>query len=597
MSRGNLALRLPDGAPFAAGERAALDTILGRASGEQRAWLAGFLAGLAARASGGPQAEADTQPAARAAEPLLILYATESGNAEGVAAKLATAARRQGFKVTLKDVADSSPAEAAKAKNLLLVAATWGEGEPPSRAAGFYRALMAADAPRFEARAVRRAGAGRPRLRQFLLDRPRARRAARGTRRHARGGAGRLRPRFRQPGRGLGRAGAGGAAAGRAGGDRCGDHPPGVRAIAAAEPAWSRERPFPAEVLEHVNLNSSRSDKVTVHLGLSLAGSGLAFEPGDALMLVPENDPAMVGQLLAASGAVADEAFAQRLRRELDVTTLSRATLEAYQGLRPQDGLARLLEGEGWRGFVAGRQVVDLLEAFPSRLEADELASLLRPLPARAYSIASSPLAYPDEAHLLVGLVAYQAHGRQRQGVASGYVAQRLATGATVGTYLRPNRHFRLPETGDTPIVMIGPGTGVAPFRAFVQHRRERGDRGRSWLFFGERRFTHDFLYQLEWQEAVAEGALTRMDVAFSRDQPEKVYVQHRLWERRPELWAWLQEGAVLYLCGDATGMAKDVEAALRRIAADQGGLREDGAAAAWLEELTRERRFRKDVY
>ncbi|HEX6012343.1 MAG TPA: hypothetical protein VFY87_11185, partial [Geminicoccaceae bacterium] len=278
------------------------------------------------------------------------------------------------------------------------------------------------------------------------------------------------------------------------------------------------------------------------------------------------------------------------------VTTLSRATLEAYQRLRPQDGLASLLEGEGWRAFAADRQVVDLLEAFPSRLAPEELVSLLRPLPARAYSISSSPLAYPDEAHLLVGLVDYESHGRRRQGVASGFVAQRLATGASVGAYLRPNRHFRLPETGDTPIVMIGPGTGVAPFRAFVQHRRERGDTGKSWLFFGERRFTHDFLYQLEWQEAAAEGALSRMDVAFSRDQPEKVYVQHRLWERRADLWAWLQEGAVLYLCGDATGMAKDVDATLRKIAVDQGGMDAD-AAMAWLEELTRDRRFRKDVY
>ena len=199
-----------------------------------------------------------------------------------------------------------------------------------------------------------------------------------------------------------------------------------ISRLAAAESDWSRERPFPAEVLEHVNLNSSRSDKVTVHLGLSLAGSGLTFEPGDALMLVPENDPAMVDQLLAASGINRDEAFAQRLRRELDVTTLSRATLETYQRLRPQDGLGRLLEGENWREFVAGRQIVDLLEAFPSRLEADELTALLRPLPARAYSIANSLLAYPDEAHLLIGQVAYQAHGRQRQGVASGYAAQRL---------------------------------------------------------------------------------------------------------------------------------------------------------------------------
>ena len=596
MSRGNLALRLPDGAPFAASERTALDSILGRASGEQRAWLAGFLAGLAARdEAAAPQA--DIQPAVRAAEPLLILYATESGNAEGIAAKLATAARRQGFKVTLKDVADSSPGEAAKAKSLLLVAATWGEGEPPSRAAGFYRALMAADAPRLEHLRFAVLGLGDRAYANFCstgreLD----------ARLEALGGT-RVAARvdcdldFAKPAAAWGEQVL--AALRPAEPTSSGAEiihlefaPP-----AAAEPTWSRERPFPAEVLEHVNLNSSRSNKVTVHLGLSLAGAGLAFEPGDALMLVPENDPAMVGQLLAASGVIADEAFAQRVRREFDVTTLSRATLEAYQGLRPQEGLARLLEGEGWRGFVVGRQVVDLLDAFPSRLETDELTSLLRPLPARAYSIASSPLAHPDEAHLLIGQVAYQAHGRQRQGVASGYAAQRLAPGATVGTYLRPNRHFRLPASGDVPIVMIGPGTGVAPFRAFVQHRRERGDRGRSWLFFGERRFTHDFLYQLDWQEAVAEGALTRMDVAFSRDQPEKVYVQHRLWERRQELWAWLQEGAVLYLCGDATAMAKDVEATLRRIAVDQGGLREDAAAAAWLEELIRERRFRKDVY
>ena len=475
MSRGNLALRLPDGAPFAASERAALDTILGRASGEQRAWLAGFLAGLAARdEAAAPQAEADTQPAVRAAEPLLILYATESGNAEGVAAKLATAARRQGFKVTLKDVADSSPAEAAKAKNLLLVAATWGEGEPPSRAAGFYRALMAADAPRLEH--VRFAVLA-------LGDRAYANFCSTGRELDARlealGGT-RVATRvdcdldFANPAAAWGEQVL--AALRPAEPTSSGAEiihlefaPP-----AAAEPAWSRERPFPAEVLEHVNLNSSRSDKVTVHLGLSLAGSGLAFEPGDALMLVPENDPAMVGQLLAASGVIADEAFAQRVRREFDVTTLSRATLEAYQGLRPQDGLARLLEGEGWREFVAGRQVVDLLEAFPSRLEADELTSLLRPLPARAYSIASSPLAHPDEAHLLIGQVAYQAHGRQRHGVASGYAAQRLAPGATVGTYLRPNRHFRLPESrrradrDDRPGHRRGavPGLRPAPARA-----------------------------------------------------------------------------------------------------------------------------------
>ena len=477
MSRSNLALRLPDGAPFAANERVALDNILGRASGEQRAWLAGFLAGIATR----EVPRSDAQAATQAAEPLLVLYATESGNAEAVAAKLASSARRQGFKVMLKDVADSDPTEAAKAKNLLLVAATWGEGEPPSRAASFYRALMATDAPSFQ------------QVRFAVLamgDRAYANFCSTGRELDARlealGGT-RVAPRvdcdldFAKP------AAAWGEQVLTA--LRPAEPVSGAEIIhldfahAAAELDWSRERPFSAEVLDHVNLNSSRSDKVTVHLDLSLAGSGLTFEPGDALMLVPENDPAMVDQLLVVGGINFDEAFVHRLRRELDVTTLSRATLEAYQRLRPQAGLDRLLEGENWREFVAGRQIVDLLEAFPSQLEAEELTALLRPLPARAYSIANSLLAYPDEAHLLIGQVAYQTHGRQRQGVASGYAAQQLASGVKVGVYLRPNRHFRLPETGDTPIVMIGPGTGVAPFRAFVHTAASAAIRVRTGYF------------------------------------------------------------------------------------------------------------------
>ncbi|HEX6015680.1 MAG TPA: flavodoxin domain-containing protein, partial [Geminicoccaceae bacterium] len=325
MSRGNLALRLPEGAPFASEERAALDSVLGRASSEQRAWLSGYLAGLAAREIGRPEAP----PAPRQAEPLLILYATESGNAEGVAAKLAANARRQGFKVTLKDVADSSPAEAARARNLLLVAATWGEGEPPSRAAGFHRALMAEDAPRFDE--VRFAVLA-------LGDRAYANFCSTGRELDLRLealGATRAAARvdcdldFAKPAAAWGEQALAAL--------RPAEPAVGAEIIhldfaqSAAEPAWSRERPFQSEVLDHVNLNSSRSDKVTVHLGLSLTGSGLTFEPGDALMVVPENDPAAVDELLAAGGTVADEALVQRLRRDLDVTTLSRATLEAYQ--------------------------------------------------------------------------------------------------------------------------------------------------------------------------------------------------------------------------------------------------------------------------
>jgi sulfite reductase (NADPH) flavoprotein alpha-component len=591
MSRGNLALRLPDAAPFGSDERTALSRILGQATAEQRAWLSGFLAGLAANQAPQPAPAA----APRATEPLLILYASEGGNAEGVAAKLAGTAKRQGFKVTLEDVADSSPAAAAKAKNLLVVASTWGEGEPPARAVSFMKALLAEGAPRFDG------------VRFGVLalgDRAYANFCATGREideRLAALGGTRLIDRvdadldYAKP------AAAWGERALEALRPETAEDT-GAEIIhldfphAAAEPEWSRERPFAAEVTDQVILSSSRSEKVTAHLELSLAGSGIAYQPGDALMLVPENDPATVDAVLTAAGIAGDADLATRLRRELDVTTLSRATLETYQALRPQPALETLLSGDGWRGWLEGRQLVDLLQAFPSRLEALELERLLRPLPARAYSIASSPLAFPDEAHLLIGLVDYEAHGSRRQGVASGHVAHRLAKGQEIGIYLRPNRHFRLPEDGATPIVMIGPGTGVAPFRGFVQHRREQGATGKSWLFFGEQRFTHDFLYQLEWQDLVAEGALTRMDVAFSRDQPEKVYVQHRLWEHRAELWSWLQDGAVLYLCGDATRMAKDVEATLARIAQDQGAMDAD-RATAWLDELARQRRFRKDVY
>lgn len=592
MKGSNLALRLPEAAPFAADERSALDTILGRASGEQRAWLSGFLAGLAAN-EGSPRAEPQAAP--RAAEPLLVLYATESGNAEGVAGKLAADARRRGFKPSLVDVADTTPAEAAKAKNLLLVAATWGEGDPPSRAADFQKALMAEDAPRFDGVRFAVLALGDRAYVDFcatgrLFDERLA--ALGGTRAAERVDCDLD---FAKPAAAWGEK----ALAALKPVEPAGSGAEIIRVdfahAAATEQAWSSERPFAAEVIEQVNLNSSRSDKTTVHLELSLEGSGITYEPGDALMLVPENDPAVVDAVLQAAGVAPDEDLAARLRRELDVTTVSRATLEAYQRVRPHADLAAMLEGDGWRSWLPGRHVVDLLDSFPSRLEAGELAGLLRPLPARAYSIASSALAHPDEAHLLVGLVGYEAHGRARQGVTSGFVARRLAKGEQVGAYLRPNRHFRLPEP-DRPIIMVGPGTGVAPFRAFMQHRREQGAEGRSWLFFGERRFTHDFLYQLEWQELAAEGTLTRMDVAFSRDRPQKDYVQHRMWDGRADLWAWLQEGAVLYLCGDATSMAKDVESTLRRIAADQGGM-DEGQAAAWLDGLVRERRFRKDVY
>ena len=280
---------------------------------------------------------------------------------------------------------------------------------------------------------------------------------------------------------------------------------------------------------------------------------------------------------------------------ERDITTLSAKTLETFATETGHAEVRRLLDEGQARSWIEGRQLIDLVEAFPVSLTAEQLTTLTRPLPPRAYSIASSRKEVGEEAHLLIAAVRYETHGRARGGVASTFVADRLKTGAAARVRLKPNKHFRLPDPS-TDIIMIGPGTGIAPFRAFVQERRAVGASGKSWLFFGDRRYTHDFLYQLEWQDALKDGSLTQLDLAFSRDTPQKVYVQHRLWERRRDLVDWLDNGAQLYVCGDAKAMAKDVRAALVAAYADVKTLSPDAAELA-VTELERGRRYHQDVY
>jgi sulfite reductase (NADPH) flavoprotein alpha-component len=299
--------------------------------------------------------------------------------------------------------------------------------------------------------------------------------------------------------------------------------------------------------------------------------------------------------VLAASGLAGDETLRQSLTSERDITTLSPATVERFAEATGHEGVRALLRDGQPRAWTEGRQLIDLLEAFPAKLAPDQLTALTRPLPPRAYSIASSRKEVGDEAHLLVAAVRYESHDRQRAGVASTFVADRLGRGAGVRVKLKPNRHFRLADPA-SDIIMVGPGTGVAPFRSFVQERRAAGASGRSWLFFGDRRYTHDFLYQLEWQDALADGSLSRLDLAFSRDAPEKTYVQHRLWERRRELVEWLDGGASFYVCGDAKAMAKDVRATLVRCLEDVKAL-SPAQAEAEVAALERARRYQQDVY
>jgi sulfite reductase (NADPH) flavoprotein alpha-component len=578
---------IPKTAPFAEEEIDLLNRVVGPASANQRAWLAGFLAGLDAASAGAIV----TQPAAsaRPAEPLTIVYASESGNSEKLAGDVAKSARKSGLKPTTIDMTDLDLAALAAAKRLVVIAATWGEGEPPARSIRAYNELMGEGAPRLDGVEFGVLALGDTAYAEFCavgknID---ERLAALGGKRIADRVDCDLdfaEPAARWIGDAI-KALTPPNASGRV-----------IEVDFGLKPAASPSTDiFEAEIIEHVDLNSSRSDKETIHLALSFEGAAPAYEPGDSLDLYPENDPAYVDELLKAAGLAGDDKLRSELIKSRDVTTLSIKTVESYAGSTGHQYVNALLADGQAKGWITGRQLIDLIATFPIALDAEKLRALTRPLAPRAYSIASSRREVGDEAHLLVSAVRYESHGRARKGVASNYVAERLKRGGRARVKLKPNKHFALPS-GDRDIIMVGPGTGVAPFRAFVQERRATQAKGRSWLFFGDRTFTHDFLYQLDWQEALKDGALTRMDVAFSRDTPNKVYVQHKLWDQRSELIKWLDGGAHFYVCGDAKAMAKDVRATLVRAYADVKALSAEAAEEAVVT-LELEKRYLQDTY
>jgi sulfite reductase (NADPH) flavoprotein alpha-component len=587
MSRQSACLSIPKSAPFADDEIDLLNRVVGPASPTQRASLAGFLAGAASVADV-PQPTAPARPA----EPITIMFASESGNCERLAADVAKAARKAGMKPALVDMADLDVATLPTFRRLVVIAATWGEGEPPARTARAYAQLMSEAAPRIDGVEFGVLALGDTAYAEFCavgkaLD---ARLAELGAKRVIDrvdcdlDFAGPARHWIDQTVKTLA--------------------PPDALRGRVIEVDFGTTGPkleskslevLEAEISEHVNLNSSRSDKETIHLALAFDGYTPAYQPGDSLDLCPQNDPVEVDALLAAGGLAGDDALRNELIQSRDITTLSLKGLDSYVTATGHRGVKALIADGKAREWIAGRQLIDLVTSFPAILNADQVRTITRPLASRAYSIASSRHEVGDEAHLLISAVRYESHGRARKGVASSFVAERRKRGERVRVKLRPNRHFALPAP-DRDIIMVGPGTGVAPFRAFVQERRATSASGRSWLFFGDRQFTHDFLYQLEWQEALADGALTRMDVAFSRDRPQKLYVQDRMWEHRRDLIDWLEGGAYFYVCGDAKAMAKDVRATLGRAYADVKTISEEAAEQA-VAALEREHRYLHDTY
>ncbi|MFD0726175.1 assimilatory sulfite reductase (NADPH) flavoprotein subunit [Lysobacter brunescens] len=573
-------------------------------------WLSGYAAGLA-RAQGGlvplapvaGQADAAAQPRER----LTVVYGSQTGNAKRLAEALAAKFEAEGLPVRLLR-ADAYPTRELKDEHYLaIVISTQGDGDPPDDARALVEFLDGKRAPKLPSLRYTVLGLGDSSYPQFCAigQRIDARLEALGAQRWvARADADLDIDTVATPW--VAQVLAEGKEALKARSAPLATVTP-LRPHLAAPVAWTRERPFVAELLTNQRITGRGSDKDIRHIELSLEGAGLDYEPGDALGVVIENPPALVEAIVAELGldaaapvTMGTDTLPLRdwLGKRREITRLSRPFVATHAAHAGSDALNRLLapdQREALTALMADAQIIDLLHDHPGAWTAEALVEALRPLQPRLYSIASSRKAVGDEAHLTVAHVEYARGDATRWGAASHFLAAR-EEGAQVQVYIEHNERFRLPADGAKDIIMIGPGTGVAPFRAFVQEREAVAATGRNWLFFGNPHAREDFLYQVEWQDALKRGALHRLDLAFSRDQASKVYVQHRLREQARELYAWLENGAHLYVCGDATRMSKDVHAALLDIIAVQGGKSAEDAND-YLNTLQTQGRYARDVY
>ncbi|EKN4763452.1 NADPH-dependent assimilatory sulfite reductase flavoprotein subunit [Yersinia enterocolitica] len=590
--------------PLSPEQLARLQAAVGEFSPTQMAWLSGYFWGMVNQQPGAVVAPAVAAPAAVT---ITLISASQTGNARRLAEQLRDDLLAAKLNVNLVNAGDYKFKQIAQERLLVIVASTQGEGEPAEEAVALHKFLFSKKAPKLPEMAFAVFGLGDTSYEHFCQA------GKDFDNKLAELGAQRLLERvdadveyqesaqqWRQQivAALQARVPAQSAAA-------VAVTPSGAVDEITSSP-YSKAAPLTAQLSVQQKVTGRNSEKDVRHIEIDLGDSGLRYQPGDALGIWFDNDPALVEELLALLWLKGDEqvsidgqniSLSQALRSQLELTQNTTLIVDKYAALsRDEKLIALLADKPALQHYAKNTPIVDMVRQAPSDLNADQLVALLRPLTPRLYSIASSQAETESEVHITVGVVRYDIDGRPRTGGASGYLADRLEVDGDIRIFIEHNDNFRLPVNPETPVIMIGPGTGIAPFRAFMQQREADGATGKNWLLFGNPHFTEDFLYQVEWQRYVKDGLLTRIDLAWSRDQAHKIYVQDKLREQGAELWNWIQQGAHIYVCGDANRMAKDVEQVLLDVVALYGAMDAE-QADEYLSELRLARRYQRDVY